>query len=107
MPKTAVILDKKGVLAFLKTHKHDLTRYAVHTIGLFGSYSRGQQTESSDIDFLVEFEAGKKTFDNFIGLIDYLEKVFGKEVELVTKESVSKHILLYIEKEVEYVKVGD
>lgn len=107
MPKTADILDKKGVLDFLKTHKPDLIRYKVRTIGLFGSYSRGQQTDGSDIDFLVEFEAGKKTYDNFIGLIDYLEKVFGKEVELVTKESVSKHILPYIEKEVEYVKVSD
>lgn len=107
MPKTAVILDKKGVLDFLKTHKPELARYKVRALGLFGSYSRGQQTDSSDIDFLVEFEAGKKTYDNFIGLVDYLEKVFGKEVELVTKESVSKHILPYIEKEVEYVKVSD
>jgi predicted nucleotidyltransferase len=107
MPKTAIKLSKKGILDFLKAHKRDLTQFKVHAIGLFGSYSRGQQKDSSDIDFLVEFEAGRKTYDNFIGLIDYLESVFGKEVELVTRESVSKHILPYIEKEVEYVQVSD
>jgi len=107
MSKTAAILDKKRVLDILKARKQDLARFKVHAIGLFGSYSRGQQTDSSDIDFLVEFEKGKKTFDNFIGLVDFLEKVFEKEVELVTKEAVSKHILPYIEKEVEYVKVSD
>lgn len=107
MSKTTAALDKKGVLDTLKDHKHDLAQYYVRTIGLFGSYSRDQQTPGSDIDFLVEFEKDKKTFDNFIGLIDFLEKIFGKEVELVTKEAVSKHILPYIEKEIEYVKISD
>ena len=106
MTKTAVLLDKKGILDFLKSHKSDLKRFRVRTIGLFGSYSRNQQKEDSDIDFLVEFEPGRKTYDNFIGLVDYLEAAFGKEVELVTRQSVSKHILPYIEKEVKYVKVS-
>lgn len=106
MIKTAAILDKKGILGFLKSHKPDLVRYQVRSIGLFGSYSRNQQKDTSDIDFLVEFEQGHKTYDNFIGLVDFLEAAFGKEVELVTRQSISKHIWPYIEKEVEYVKVS-
>ncbi len=107
MAETAALSDKIHVLDFLKTNKRDLARFKVRKLGLFGSYFRGQQTEKSDIDFLVEFEEGKKTFDNFIGLVDYLESAFGKEVELVTKEAVSKHILPYIEKEISYVKIID
>ncbi len=107
MPKAAVKLNKKEILDFLRTHKRELSQFSVRTIGLFGSFSRRQENVSSDIDFLVEFEAGQKSFDNFIGLIDYLESAFGKEIELVTRESVSKHILPYIEKDVEYVQIND
>lgn len=102
-----VKLSKKSILDFLRSHQSDLRRYKVRAIGLFGSYSRGEEKATSDIDLLVEYEAGQKTFDNFIGLIDYLEQSLGKEVELVTRESVSKHILPYIEKEVEYVEIID
>jgi predicted nucleotidyltransferase len=99
------IPNKKSVLSYLKAHKADLLAFKVHSIGLFGSYLRGQHSQDSDIDFLVEFEPGNKTFDNFIGLIDYLENAFGKRVDLVTRESVSKYILPHIEKEIEYVQV--
>ena len=98
-------LDKEQILEFLNNHKSELKRYKVRTIGLFGSYSRGEEISTSDIDVLVDYEIGEKTFDNFIGLIDYLEKSLGKEVELVTRESVSKYFLPYIEKEIEYVEV--
>ncbi|MFA5558144.1 MAG: nucleotidyltransferase domain-containing protein [Methanofastidiosum sp.] len=45
---------------------------------LFGSYSRKEQKESSYIDILVEFN--KSTFDNYMGLIFYLEELFGKKL---------------------------
>ncbi|MCB0612459.1 MAG: nucleotidyltransferase family protein [Phaeodactylibacter sp.] len=103
--EATIKLNKERILGFLENHKADLRRYKVRTIGLFGSYSRGEENNASDIDLLVEYETGQKTFDNFIGLIDYLEKSWGKSVELVTRESASKYILPYIEKEVEYVEV--
>lgn len=37
-------------------------------IGLFGSFVHGEQDANSDVDLLVEFERGQKTFDNFIQL---------------------------------------
>lgn len=57
----------------------------------------------SDIDLLVEFEPGKKTFDNFIHLIFLLEDNLKRRVELVTPESLSPHLRPYLLKEVEYV----
>ena len=48
---------------------------------------RGEQKEKSDIDILVEFEKGKKTFDNYMDLKFFLEEIFGVEVDLITIEA--------------------
>lgn len=79
-------LDRKQILLRLKQHEAALKKYSVTRIGLFGSYARGQQRRTSDIDFLVEFR--KPTFDNFMGLIDYLEKLFGASVDVLTPDGV-------------------
>lgn len=54
--------------------------YGVRRIGLFGSYCRGEQTETSDVDILVEFEDDEKTFDNYMDLKFFLEDLFGLKV---------------------------
>jgi hypothetical protein len=70
------------ILQTLREHDEALKRYAVQRIALFGSYAKGEETPESDIDFLVEFD--KPTYDNFYNLIEYLEKLFGKKVEVLT-----------------------
>ena len=59
-------------------------RYKAKEIGLFGSFVRGEQSASSDIDVLVEFEEGADLFD-LIGLMLYLEEVFQRGVDFVPK----------------------
>lgn len=56
--------------------------YGVKRIGLFGSYAKGTQTETSDIDIIVEFETplGFK----FMEFADYLEAILGKPVDVLT-----------------------
>ena len=71
-------------------------------IGLFGSFVRGQQRPESDIDLLVKFEPGKKTFDFFMELSFFLDDLLQHRVELVTTESLSPYIDPHILKEVEY-----
>jgi hypothetical protein len=93
-------LTSKDILVVLNKHKDILLRYKVRRIGLFGSYARGEQKKRSDIDFLVEFE--EPTFDNFMELASYLEKLFGKKVELITRSGLSPHLRPYIEKEVRW-----
>jgi predicted nucleotidyltransferase len=100
-------IDKNNILEFLVSHKEELAGFGVYSIGLFGSFARGEEREDSDIDFFVQFDKEKKNYDNFLGLIEYLETVFGKEVELVTRASVSEFIWPYIEKEVEYVQISN
>jgi predicted nucleotidyltransferase len=99
------MLTEKEILSFLKQNKPKLKHYKVKRLGLFGSYARGEQHKNSDIDMVVEYEEGGKSFANFLGLVDFLEEAFHQEVELVTAESLSKHIKPYIEKEAKYVQV--
>ncbi len=67
-------------------------KYSAKNLYIFGSYVRGEQTPESDIDILVEFEKGKKTFDNCMDLKFYLEGLFGKKVDLIIKESVKPRL---------------
>lgn len=63
-------------------------QYGVKNIALFGSYSREEQNESSDIDLLVEFEKSKLTFDNYMELKITLEDLFQKKVDLVIFDDI-------------------
>lgn len=74
--------------------------------GFFGSFVGGDQSPQSDIDLLVEFEQGRKTFDSFIHLCFLLEELLRRRVELVTPESLSPYIKPHILKQVEYVALA-
>lgn len=65
-------------------------RFCVKRIGVFGSFARGEQKDTSDVDILVEFE--KPTFDNFMNLAFFLEDLFQRKVDLVTPNSLSPYI---------------
>ena len=79
----------------------EIRRFGVKRIGVFGSYVRGEQRKESDIDILVEFEEGKATLENFLDLKEYLEKLLGKKVDLLTREGVNSIRIEYIRKEIE------
>ena len=81
------------VLSILRQNEDVLTkRFGVKRIGLFGSFARGDATEKSDIDILVEFERGKKTFDNYMELKFYLEELFERDVDLVIASSIKPRL---------------
>jgi predicted nucleotidyltransferase len=98
--------SKSDVLRILGENRNAFQTLGVMRLGLFGSFVRGEQSPSSDIDILVEFLPGKKTFDNFMQLSFMLEELFSRRVEVVTLESLSRHIGPHILKEVEYVPVA-
>ena len=64
--------------------------FSVQEIGLFGSYSENEQNIESDIDILVEFN--KPIGWKFFTLEKYLESVFNKKVDLVTKKALKKQL---------------
>jgi predicted nucleotidyltransferase len=101
------ILNRDIILKILATHKQQLADFGVNQIGLFGSYVRNEATQNSDIDLLVDIRKDKKTFNNFLSLNYYLESLLGKNVELVTTQSLSPYIGPKILKTVEYVSIAD
>jgi uncharacterized protein len=96
--------NREYILNELRAYKPRLNQFGVRNIGLFGSYLRGEQSESSDIDILIDFVPEQETFDNFMAICDLFEKLFEKEkVEIVTKNGLSPYIGKSILKEVMYV----
>lgn len=97
---------KDEVIQRLVDASQKLASLGVVRIGLFGSFSKGQQTQTSDVDILVEFAPDQHCFDNFMDLSFFLEDLLGRNVELVTPQSLSPHIGPYILQEVELVAIA-
>jgi predicted nucleotidyltransferase len=68
----------------------------VRRLALFGSVRRDDATVGSDVDMLVEFRPGQKTFTHFMALGDLLEGALGHRVELVTPEALSPFLKSHI-----------
>ena len=95
-------LTRERILNTLKRLKEDLnTNFRVKTIGLFGSYVKNEQKNTSDIDFLVEFEEDADLF-HLVGLSRYLEEVFKSKVDVVSKPAIKEEIKQQILEEVIY-----
>jgi len=91
----------KDIEKALKKHKPFLKeKFKVKKIGIFGSYIRGEESESSDIDILVEFY--EPIGWEFIDLKEFLEKLLGRKVDLVTKKALKPQIKNKILKEIIY-----
>ena len=76
--------------------------YGVKEIGIFGSYIRGEQDKSSDLDILIELEK-PIGFVKFLKLENSLSALIGIKVELVTKKALKPYIGQRILQEVRYV----
>ncbi len=101
--KRVMVKTLQDVQEVLQAHKEELRkRYGVKRIGVFGSYSRGEQREDSDVDVLVEFEKPVGLID-FVRLREYLESLLGVKVDLVTKRALKKRIKERVLQEVKYV----
>ena len=88
--------SRTDVQARLTAAQAEILGLGVRRLALFGSVRRDTARVDSDVDVLVEFVPGQKTFDHFIALGDLLEKVLGHEVELVTPESLSPFLKPHI-----------
>ena len=81
---TRAVTTKEEILQVIHQNLSQILALGVKRVGLFGSFVRGEQHVNSDVDLLVEFEQGQKTFDHFIPLSFLLEDSLGRTVELVT-----------------------
>ena len=93
MPRT--VLTRADVESRVSAARPEILR--------LGSVQRNEARGDSDVDFLVEFALGQKTFDGLLALGELLESTLGRRVELVTAESISPYLRPYILSEAEDV----
>lgn len=77
-------------------------RFKVRKIGIFGSFARGEQEATSDIDILVDFREPVSLID-FVALERHLSEILGREVDLVMKSALKPRIGKHILREVRYL----
>jgi len=78
----------------IKRHKAEIReKYGVIIVGIFGSYTRGEQRETSDVDIIVELERpiGLKFYE----LWDYLENILGIKVDVLTLSALKQKTLVW------------
>ena len=98
------MITKEQIVKTITRTKPELQRFGIREIGLFGSYVRDEQTKTSDIDILIDFESEKENYDNYMAVYDIIERLFLNErVEIVTKNGLSPYIGPRILNEVLYV----
>jgi uncharacterized protein len=90
------------IIKLLQKNKVDLMmRYNLKSIALFGSITRNEETEKSDVDILVEFD--KPIGLDFVLLADELETILGVKVDLVTTNALKPNMFEYIKHDLQYV----
>lgn len=90
------------ILKILKHHKPELfSKYPIESLALFGSYSRGDNKKSSDVDIMVELKSAD--FETFCDLSYHLKKILKKKVDLVSRNGVKEKYYRYLEKDLKYV----
>ncbi|MBI4332872.1 MAG: nucleotidyltransferase family protein [Chloroflexi bacterium] len=101
-PETLV---REDILGTLRKRSDIRDKFKVRRMGLFGSFAAGKQEPDSDIDLFVEF--AEPTFDNFMGLVFFLEDLFGRKVEILTPAGIQsiriKHVANEIKRNIVYV----
>ncbi len=81
-------------------------RFGVETLALFGSVSRGEDTEKSDIDIIYRFNPGTRLYHRMLEMAEYLEALFRRKVDLVSADWIDPLVRPYIEEDA-IVLVGD
>ena len=87
------VAHRSDVLARLCAEASTLREMGLARCALFGSFARDQLIRpDSDVDLLVSFQPGRKDFDAYLALVDHLETILARRVDLVTIEGLSKHL---------------
>jgi uncharacterized protein len=102
---TATRLTREEAVARLVASEPEIRALGVQRLALFGSVLRGEARADSDVDLLVQFAPGAKTFARFLALSDLLEERLGRRVELVTHEASfePRDYLRHIQVEADYL----
>ena len=76
--------------------------YGIRSLGVFGSFARGEQRSRSDVDILVEFDEVPGLLQ-FVRIEEHLRRLLGRKVDLVRKEGLRPELKDHILREVVYL----
>lgn len=79
-------MTREEILATVAAHRPHLRDLGVRELSLFGSYARGEASDRSDVDFVVDFDGS--SFDRYMAVKELLESLFQRRVDLVMKNSI-------------------
>ena len=96
-------MTKMDIKNTLLKNRGVLKKFKVNKIGIFGSYVSGKVRKKSDIDLLVEFKETIDLFD-FVHLVDEIQWLLKKKVDLATPETIKPYIKTKILNEVEWIE---
>lgn len=97
----------QSITQALVSQKRTLRTFGLKKIGIFGSTARGEESATSDIDLILDFEPTKKTYKNFFAGASFLEQLLKRPVDAVTPQALSPYIKPRVEKDVTYVKISN
>ncbi|MBL8090864.1 MAG: nucleotidyltransferase family protein [Anaerolineales bacterium] len=95
-------MSRTEVISLIQQHRSHLSELGVKSLAIFGSFARGEENATSDIDILVEFE-GKATFDGYMDTKFYLEDLLSTKVDLVVPQALKPRLKQNIMKDLIYV----
>ena len=94
-------LNKQKIIRLINQNIEELKqRYPIKSIALYGSYARGEQDSSSDIDLLVDFT--QPIGMEIIDLTLDMEKILNSKVDIVTYNAIKNRLFKYIKDELVY-----
>ncbi len=96
-------MDREAILNVLSEAEPKLRKRGVHSLAVFGSVARGNYSQDSDLDILVDFSQPVGLFD-FIRLKHYLERITQRKVDLVTPDALRPEMKNRIFKEAVHVR---
>ena len=99
------MLNKYDIIEFFNEHLSSLKdEYHISKLGLFGSFARNEQNDSSDIDIILEFQEGTENiYERKNALREYLSKQFQREVDLCREKYLKPYVRDYLKNEIIYV----
>lgn len=99
-----MILTAESVLQTLEDQAETLRSFGVVRIGVFGSTARGEAREDSDLDLILELKDYEA--DKYFGVCEFIEDLFGREVDIVTPGGIRIELKSYILPDIRYAKIS-
>jgi len=100
---TGMNKELERIITTLKSLEEQIRKeYKAEIIGIFGSYTRGEQKEGSDVDILARFLEGASLLD-LVGLANFLEEKLNLKVNIVPADTIREEIRENVLKEAIYL----